>query len=129
VAEGVRDHEGIGIDGTGFRFPADLDPWEEPLDGVEVYCPLGDVLVSLPAFERLMARFLHAIVASVTGTQAPAAREPWWPAFMAIAGQIEQRAASQASSAPTRHTPTREERVLVGASRGGDKRGRRHESE
>lgn len=96
VAMGVRDHEGIGIDGTGFRYPADLDPWEERFDGVEVYSPLGDVYVSLPAFERLMARFLHAVIVGSTRTQAPVVRESWWPEFVAAVEQIEQRMVSQA---------------------------------
>lgn len=54
LASGVRDQEGIGQDDSGFRYPGDeLDGGEEPFDDVKVYNPIGEVFVSVPAFERL----------------------------------------------------------------------------
>ncbi len=95
AAEGVRDREGIGENGVGFRYPDDALNWgEEPGEGVEVYNPLWEVTVSVDAFERLMARFFRSLIAGAEAAGDPVVREPWWPELSAIAAKIEQRAAS-----------------------------------
>jgi hypothetical protein len=92
VASGVRDREGIGADGTGFRYPTDeLDPGEEPLEGMDVYSPLGEVQVSVPAFERLMARYFRALITGAERHRDPVIRASWWPDFVKATVQIEDR--------------------------------------
>ncbi|MBW4448469.1 MAG: hypothetical protein KME38_16780 [Spirirestis rafaelensis WJT71-NPBG6] len=92
VASGVRDQEGVGIDGTGFRYPTDeLDPGEEPLEGVEVYNPLGEVQMSIPAFERLMLRYFRTIMSEAEKHNHPIVEQSWWKEFVVITEKIEQR--------------------------------------
>lgn len=92
LASGVRDREGIGADGTGFRYPTDeLDPGEEPFDGVDVYNPLGEVLVGVSAFERLMARYFRALIVGAERHRDPVVRQSWWPEFVAATELIERR--------------------------------------
>jgi hypothetical protein len=92
VASGVRDREGIAADETGFRYPTDeLDPGEEPFEGVKVFNPLGEVEVSVDAFERLMARYLRASVGSAVGRRHPLVAEVWWPDLVRMVDEIEQR--------------------------------------
>jgi hypothetical protein len=92
LAGGVRDREGIAKDDAGFRYPGDeLDPGEEPFDDVDVYNPMGEVFVSVPAFERLAARYFRALVDGAEATDDPVTRQPWWPEFVAATEEIERR--------------------------------------
>jgi hypothetical protein len=92
VASGVYDREGIGADGVGFRYPTDeLDPGETPFDGVDVYNPLGSVLVSLAAFERLMSRYFQIVVKVASARHHSATEQPWWDDFVRMASGIKQR--------------------------------------
>ncbi|HEX4706026.1 MAG TPA: hypothetical protein VH352_28170 [Pseudonocardiaceae bacterium] len=92
VASGVADREGIGKDESGFRYPTDeLDPGEEPFDDVDVYNPLGAVFVSIPAFERLMARYLRCLATVATATHDAVIDAPWWPDFLGAVDIIEAR--------------------------------------
>ncbi|MEH2048834.1 hypothetical protein [Nostoc sp.] len=92
IASGVGDQEGVGVDGTGFRYPTDeLDPGEKPLEGVEVYNPLGEVQVSIPAFERLMLRYFRTLISEAKKLNNPIVEQPWWKEFVAITKKIEQR--------------------------------------
>ncbi len=92
LANGVRHRRGIGKDGSGFRYPGDeLDPGEEPFEDVDVYNPIGEVFVSVPAFERLAARYFRALVDGAGAVGDPVTREPWWAAFVAATEEIEAR--------------------------------------
>ncbi|MEB3294602.1 MAG: hypothetical protein VKJ24_15710 [Synechococcales bacterium] len=92
IASGVRDQEGIGIDGTGFRYPTDeLDPDEEPLEGVQVYNPLGEVQISIPAFERLMLRYFSTLISEAEQHHNPVVDQHWWNDFVRMTKIIEQR--------------------------------------
>ncbi len=90
IASAILNREGIGIDGTGFRYPTDVEPGEEPLEGVEIYNPLGEIQVSIPAFERLMARYLRTLIteAKIVGF---IAKQTFWTEFVSMAEKIEQR--------------------------------------
>jgi len=95
LAGGVRDQMGIDLDDAGFRYPGDeLDPGEEPFDDVEVYNPIGEVFVTIPAFERLAARYFRALVDGVASSQDPVAYQPCWPEFVAATEEIERRVQS-----------------------------------
>ena len=99
VASAVLDREGIGTDGTGFRYPTDeLDPGEEPLQGVEIYNPsFGEAQLSIPAFEKLMARYFRAVIEETqkqvkqTKPEDDPTHKPWWSEFISATEQIEQR--------------------------------------
>jgi hypothetical protein len=92
VASGVSDREGIGTNGTGFQYDTDeLDPDEEPLEGVRVYNVLGEVDMSRGAFERLMTRYFRAIIENAQRTKHPIRKEPWWPEFVETVQKIEER--------------------------------------
>jgi hypothetical protein len=92
VASGVRDREGIGTNGTGFQYDTDeLDPDEDPLDGVRIYNVLGEADLSRGAFERLMTRYFRAIIENAQRTKHPVRNEPWWPAFVEAVQNIEER--------------------------------------
>ncbi|MBD2767906.1 hypothetical protein IC235_08365 [Hymenobacter sp. BT664] len=92
VASGVHDREGIGIDNTGFRYPTDeLDPGQEPLEGVEIYNPLGEVQVPILAFEHLMARYLRALITEAKKRNDSVIQQSWWCEFVMTTQQIEER--------------------------------------
>ncbi|MEA2672665.1 MAG: hypothetical protein QOG45_2885 [Chloroflexota bacterium] len=95
LAGGVRDRQGIGKDGSGLQYPGDeLDPWDEAYDDVLVYDPLGEALVGLLAFERLVARYFRALVDGAERIHDPVTREPWWPEFVAATEEVERRVSS-----------------------------------
>jgi hypothetical protein len=95
LANGVRHRRGIGKDDSGFRYPGDeLEPGEEPFENVDVYNPLGEAFVSVPAFERLAARYCRAIVEGARAIDDPVTRQPWWPEFVAATEEIEGRVSS-----------------------------------
>ncbi|MEA2672664.1 MAG: hypothetical protein QOG45_2884 [Chloroflexota bacterium] len=95
LANGVRHRRGIGKDDSGFRYPGDeLDPGEEPFEDVDVYNPIGEVFVSMPAFERLAARYFRALVDGAARIHDPVTRQPWWPEFVAATEEIEGRVSS-----------------------------------
>lgn len=92
VASGVHDREGIGTNGTGFRYPTDeLDPGEEPLEGVEIYNPLGDVQVTISAFEQLMTRYFRALITEANKRNDSVIQQSWWCEFVVTTEQIEKR--------------------------------------
>jgi len=95
LASGVRDREGIDKDDAGFLYPGDeLDPGEKPFQDVDVYNPIDEVFVSIPAFERLAARYFRALIDGAQRIDDPVLREPWWPEFVAATEEIEGRVAS-----------------------------------
>ena len=99
IAQAVRDEENIGINGSGFRYAHnELDPDEEPFEGVEIYDPLGELYVTQAAFDGLMNRYFSALRDGATKQQAPVVQQPWWPDFLQIAQQVEKRVANGASS-------------------------------
>jgi hypothetical protein len=92
LATAVLDRQGIATDGTGFRYPTDeVDPGETPLEGVEVYNPLGEVQVSVHAFERLMTKYFRAVIAGAEANRNPALQEEWWPRFVDAVQAVSQR--------------------------------------
>jgi hypothetical protein len=60
--------------------------------------PLSDDLVhsivSVPAFERLAARYFRALVDGAQAIDDPVTRQPWWPEFVAATEEIEHRVRS-----------------------------------
>lgn len=92
VASGVHDREGIATDNTGFRYPTDeLDPGEEPLEGVEIYNPLGEVQVTISAFEHLMVRYFRALITEAKKHNDSVIQQSWWCEFVVTTEQIEER--------------------------------------
>lgn len=91
AARGVARGVGMEMDDAGFSYPGDLDPDEEPVNGVLVYNPLGRATVSVAAFERLMLRYFRALIAGAERFHDSVIREPWWPEFVAATEEIEAR--------------------------------------
>ena len=99
VASAVLDREGVGINEIGFRYPTDeLDPEEEPLQGVEIYnFSFGEIQLSVPAFEKLMARYFRAVIeetqkqVAIEKPEDNPTKESWWSEFVNATEQIEQR--------------------------------------
>jgi hypothetical protein len=91
IARAVAERTGAGWDGGTLRYPVEdvLDAGEEPFEGVHVHSPLGDVLVGVAAFERLMARYLRAVLSA--GASAKAGDEPWWTEVRSSLMRIEAR--------------------------------------
>ena len=96
TAECAVERTGLGYNDSGFRYPSDLDPCEESFEGVNVYDPLDDILVSLPAFEEVMSRFFRALIAGAEKHGDPVRSEPWWPEFVRLAEELAARVAKEA---------------------------------
>jgi len=82
VADCASSQSDCGINNSGFRFGDELDPGEEPFEGVELYDPLGQVYIGRATFNRLMLRFFDAIIQGATEHQHPMLQESWWSAFL-----------------------------------------------
>lgn len=91
IVPGVLHHHGRVDEYSGFRFPSDLDPDEEPFDGVEMFDPLATLHISEAAFDRIMSRYFEVIIHGVTTHRHPEIHEGWWQAFVASARAIEQK--------------------------------------
>lgn len=77
LADGILDRQGIQVDDVGIRYPGDeLHEGEEPFDGVKLVSPTGEVLVSLSAFERLMARYLITYIGWLEEIKDPVTQQP-----------------------------------------------------
>lgn len=92
IAAGVLEQHMRGRDYNGFMFPGDLDPGDEPFEGVMLWDPIDTVYLSAGAFDRLMSRFFDTVIDGVTRYQKPEVNEAWWPEFVAVARQIRMRA-------------------------------------
>ncbi|MFI5268912.1 MAG: hypothetical protein ACHQ7M_16165 [Chloroflexota bacterium] len=93
LAGGLLAREGIQVDEIGIRYPGDeLDEGEEPFDGVKLISPMGEVLVSLDAFERFMARYLHAYITWLEEVKDPVIRQPEFDIVRETATALSQRA-------------------------------------
>jgi hypothetical protein len=93
IAEGVLDQHGRMMNDSGFWYPEDLDPDDEPFDGVRLSDPLDEIYLSRAAFDRLMVRFFRIILQNAPSSQKDLANSTWWPRFQAIVAQLEQRVA------------------------------------
>jgi hypothetical protein len=95
ILPGASSHHGRIAEESGFRFPSDLDPDEEPFDGVELFDPIDTFYVSEAAFDRLMSRYFEVLVQGVTANQRPELAEPWWPGFAqsmhALTARVHER--------------------------------------
>ncbi len=93
LVRAVQLRSSVDKDGVGFRYPTDeLDPDEEPFHSVRVYNPIDEVSVAVPAFDRLMGRYLRTLVAGAQATHDQVLDEPWWPGFVDLTEEIERRA-------------------------------------
>lgn len=98
ILPGALNHHGRVAEYSGFRFPSDLDPDDEPFEGVELFDPIDTLHLSEAAFDRLMSRYFDVIVQGVTENQRPELREPWWPRFVQGAQELSARAQNGSAS-------------------------------
>ena len=91
IMPGVLQHHGRVMEYSGFRFQSDLDPDDDPFDGVELFDPIETTHVSERAFDRMMSRYFDIIIQGVTANQRPELREPWWQRFVEGARVIKER--------------------------------------
>ncbi|BAY62180.1 hypothetical protein NIES22_22490 [Calothrix brevissima NIES-22] len=88
---GVLDRIGRVTNESGFLFPEDLEPGDEPFDGVQMFDPLDTITLSDGAFDRLMSRYFRVVLDRSESLKLPITQEPWWSAFADATVQIEQR--------------------------------------
>lgn len=91
IADGVLNRHGRVQEYSGFLFPEDMDPDDEPFEGVMVFDPLDTIYLSDGAFARLMNRYFETIIEGVASHQKDELKEAWWPEFLDIAQQIKYR--------------------------------------
>lgn len=99
ILPGALNHHGRIAEDCGFRFRSDLDPDEEPFEGVELFDPIDTIYISEAAFDRLMSRHFDVIVQGVAANQRPELDEPWWPGFATSARALATRAQGQSPQA------------------------------
>ena len=92
-AESLAAGWGAAYDEWGFEYDHESEPWEEAFTGVRVFVPWDEAVAGKDAFERLMARFYAAILATVSLQRLPVREEPWWPDFTRHIGVLTQRVA------------------------------------
>lgn len=122
-AEGVVDHTGRDSNDSGFRFgdedgedfdgveddddededdEEDEDENEEGDDEgdgdhtvpvVHVYNPYDTVMMSEPAFVRLMSRLFSTIVDGASAEPNDVVQEDWWPQFVELSAEVRELAA------------------------------------
>jgi hypothetical protein len=92
LAGGLLAREGIQVDEVGIRYPGDeLDEGEEPFDGVKLVSPMGEVLVGLEAFERLMSRYLDTYISWLEQIGDPITRQPAFDTVRRTAAALTER--------------------------------------
>ncbi|MBI4782431.1 MAG: hypothetical protein HY785_14110 [Oscillatoriophycideae cyanobacterium NC_groundwater_1537_Pr4_S-0.65um_50_18] len=97
-AKGALEQVGLGNDTADCIFGNCPEPGEEPFDGVRIralfggFPPLGQVVISHEAFDRLMSRYFAVIIPFVKQRYPKIAAEPWWAEFLKDAASIEVRA-------------------------------------
>lgn len=91
AAPAVLNRHGLHIEGNGFAFPSDLDPDQEPFDGVRLEDPIETIYIGNSAFDRLMSRFFNTVIEGAMLRQVPEVREDWWPEFVATARAVQAR--------------------------------------
>lgn len=92
VASSVRFKVDCDINGTGFIYPTtQIDPDEEPLEGVLVYNPLGEVQISIPTFEHLMLRCFRTIISETEKQHHIILSKHWWNKFVETTEAIGER--------------------------------------
>ena len=94
LSRAVGNQWGRSVNDSGFRYPTDeLDPGEEPFEGVEMYVVENVIYVDLEAFERVMLRFFKAAIESAVTKNDPVLQEEWWPEFLQNVARVEERCA------------------------------------
>ena len=92
IAPGVLARHGRVAEYSGFQFASDLEPGDEPFEGVELFDPIDTLHVSEGAFDRLMSRYFDCIIEGVHAHGGPEAQQGWWPELVRLADQLRQRA-------------------------------------
>jgi hypothetical protein len=80
-----------GNEYSGFTFQSDLEPDDEPFEGVEMFDPIDTIHISEGAFDHLMSRYFNAIIEGATAHQKPEIQEEWWQDFVEIARELDAR--------------------------------------
>lgn len=91
ILPGALHHHGRLIEYSGFRFQSDLDPDDDPFEGVEMFDPIETIHISEGAFDRLMGRYFEVILHGVTLHQRPETHEEWWQGFVTSARALIDR--------------------------------------
>jgi hypothetical protein len=85
-AHSVLFYVGFGNDLAGFDFGDDLDPGEQPFEGVRfselLSIPPREIIVSQTAFERLILRYFDVMSAVVPKRSPEVANDPRWRDFL-----------------------------------------------
>ncbi|HEX8113456.1 MAG TPA: hypothetical protein VF516_37255 [Kofleriaceae bacterium] len=92
ILPGVVGHHQRVAEYSGFRFQSDLDPDDDPFEGVEMFDPIDTIHISEAAFDRLMSRYFDTIVRGATENLRPEIRESWWPKIVDGARTLGDRA-------------------------------------
>lgn len=95
IAPGVLNHHGRVNEYSGFTFQSDLDPDDDPFEGVEMFDPIDTIHISEAAFDRLMSRYFNTIVEGAAAHQKPETQEEWWQDFVENARELYARAYSE----------------------------------
>jgi hypothetical protein len=91
IASGVLNRHGRIKEYSGFMFPEDLDPGDDPFEGVMIFDPLDTIYLSDTVFDRLMNRYFQKLIEGATKYEKDVLKEDWWIEFLDIAKEIEQR--------------------------------------
>lgn len=92
IFSGVLERTGRISDESGFLFPSDLEPDDQPFEGVQMFDPLDTITLSDAAFDRLMSRYFRVVLDHAGRMRLPITQEAWWGAFAGAVPQIEARA-------------------------------------
>lgn len=99
-AHNVLFHVGFGNDLADFDFGDDLEPDEQPFEGVRfseiLSIPPREVIMSQTAFERLMLRYFDVMSAVVPERNPEVANDPRWRDFLNYVEALRSRIGTEA---------------------------------
>lgn len=90
IARSIKNHYGIDINGSGFRFTTDLEPDEKVFEGVELYDPYDEVYIDEKSFKNLTLKFFKALLQGANSHKRELlVNSSWWTEFTSIVTQLE----------------------------------------
>ncbi len=62
LSDAIKNKSGFSSNDHGFRFPSDAEEWEEKVDGVQIFSPIGEEVYPESEFHSFMAKYLNFIL-------------------------------------------------------------------
>jgi hypothetical protein len=91
IYKAISEKYGYSYNDIGFTFPSEAMEWGEIIEGVKVYNPMGELILTEEIFEILISKYFRALISYADINKDPVKRSSWWLDFIRTAEFLENK--------------------------------------